>query len=215
MMRRSLCAVALASLAQTAPAARAADPYDVDVVLPLTGAASFLGQGQRDALDALTASLKASGGVELRFAYRDDQTSAQVAVQLTASLLQKKPAVVIGSSVVGPCLAMAPLMRETTQYCMSPGMHPKVGSHVFSASADSRDQIAAVVRYYRMKGWTKLAVLDTTDASGWTATKRSTPCWRTPKIKAWSSRSHTNISTRPTSASPRNFKRSGSPARNA
>jgi branched-chain amino acid transport system substrate-binding protein len=37
---------------------------------------------------------------------------------------------------------------------------------VFSTSSSSTDQIAAVVRYYRMMGWTKIATLMTTDASG-------------------------------------------------
>jgi branched-chain amino acid transport system substrate-binding protein len=65
------------------------------------------------------------------------------------------------------CLAMAPLMQDgPVHYCLSPAIHPKPDSYTFSASADSIDQIAAVMRYYRMKGWTKLAVLDTTDASG-------------------------------------------------
>jgi branched-chain amino acid transport system substrate-binding protein len=162
-------AAALVSWAQGQAPSRAADAFDIDVVLPLTGGASFLGQGQKAALDSLAASLAAKSGddgLALRFVYHDDQTSPQVAVQLTSAVLQKNPSVVIGSSVVGTCSAMAPLMKATTQYCMSPGLHPKPGSDVFSASADSRDQIAAVVRYYRMKGWTKLAVLDTTDASG-------------------------------------------------
>jgi len=49
---------------------------------------------------------------------------------------------------------------------MSPAIHPQPGSYTFSASADSVDQVAAAMRYYRMKGWTKIAALQTTDASG-------------------------------------------------
>ncbi len=65
------------------------------------------------------------------------------------------------------CLAMAPLMANgPVHYCLSPAIHPQPGGWTFSTSADSVDQVAAVMRYYRMKGWTKLAVLDTTDASG-------------------------------------------------
>src|SRR5277367_1853578 len=64
-------------------------------------------------------------------------------------------------------LAMEPLMRDgPVHYFLSPAIHPKPDTYTFSASADSADQIAAVMRYYRMKGWTKLAVLNTTDASG-------------------------------------------------
>jgi len=82
-------------------------------------------------------------------------------------VLPAHPAVVMGSSLVAMCLAMAPLVQDgPVHFCLSPAIHPKPGSYTFSSSADSVDQIAAVVRYYRMKGWTKLAVLDTTDASG-------------------------------------------------
>ena len=88
-------------------------------------------------------------------------------MQLANEALASKPAVVMGSSIVAMCLAMAPLMESgPMHYCLSPAIHPKPGSYTFSASSDSVDQIAAVMRYYRMKGWTKLAVLDTTDASG-------------------------------------------------
>ncbi len=166
--------IAIAALAMllapgVAPA-RAADTYDITVVAPLTGGASFVGLGQKDTLEALAAYVNKNGGIsgqDLHFTFRDDQSSPQVAVQLTNDALQNHPAVIMGSSLVGMCLAMAPLMESgPVHYCLSPAIHPKPDSYTFSASADSIDQIAAVMRYYRMKGWTKLAVLDTTDASG-------------------------------------------------
>jgi branched-chain amino acid transport system substrate-binding protein len=157
-------------LAGSTMAARAADAYDLNVVLPLTGSAAFVGQGQRDALLAFEAQTSDNGGVggaKLHFVFHDDQTSPQVAVQLTSQILGGNPAVVMGSSLVGECLAMAPLMRNgPVHYCMSPAIHPKPGGYVFSVASSSIDQIAAVVRYYRMKGWTKVATLMTTDASG-------------------------------------------------
>ena len=51
------------------------------------------------------------------------------------------------------CIAMAPLMKDgPVHYCLSPAIHPKPGGYTFSASSSSIDQIAAVTRYYRMKG---------------------------------------------------------------
>ena len=167
-----LGAIALLALAAFVPAgpARAAKTLDINVVLPETGGASFVGLGQKDSLEALAAYVNENGGIKgetLHFVFHDDQTSPQVAVQLTSQILSEHPAVVMVSSLVGECLAMAPLMKEgPVQYCLSPAIHPKEGSYIFSSSSSSIDQIAAVVRYYRMKGWTKLAVLDTTDASG-------------------------------------------------
>lgn len=168
---RILAGVAAVALGlQMGGPANAAQPYDINVIVPMTGGASFVGIGQKDALNALAEYVNKTGGIkgrDLHFVFHDDQSSPQVAVQLTNEILPSHPAVVMGSSIVAMCLAMAPLMANgPVHYCLSPAIHPKPGSWTFSTSADSADQIAAVVRYYRMKGWHKIAVLDTTDASG-------------------------------------------------
>ncbi|MGH7225990.1 MAG: ABC transporter substrate-binding protein, partial [Gemmataceae bacterium] len=166
------CGVALAAVGTIGfpTPSHAAGTYDINVVLPLTGGAAFVGQGQKDALSALEEEVNKSGGIrgeKLRFIFHDEQTSPQVAVQITTQLLASKPAVIMGSSLVGECLAMAPLMTNgPVQYCLSPAIHPKPGSWTFSTSASSVDQIAAVMRYYKDEGWTKIATLMTTDASG-------------------------------------------------
>lgn len=160
---------AVAALAMLSSPAPAAGTYDINVVVPLTGGAAFVGQGQKDTLSALAEQVNATGGIggeKLNFVFHDDQTQPQLAVQLTSQILGSQPAVVMGSSLVAMCLAMAPLMGNgPVQYCLSPGIHPKSG-YVYSTSSSSTDQIAAVVRYFRMKGWTKIATLNTTDASG-------------------------------------------------
>ncbi len=168
--RRSFLAATIAAALSLISPSFAAEPYDIHVVLPLTGSAAFVGQGEKDALAALETYIDKDGGIAgrpLHFVFHDDQTSPQIAVQLTNTILADKPAVVMGSSLVAMCLAMAPLMKEgPVHYCLSPGVHPKPGSYMFSTSASSTDQIAAVIRYYRLNGWTKLATLMTTDASG-------------------------------------------------
>lgn len=159
-----------AALTAFGSSARAAEAYKINVIVPLTGFAAFVGQGQKDTLQALAEYVNKTGGIKgqnVEFVFHDDQTSPQVAVQLTNSVLGSHPSVVMGSALVGMCLAMAPLMKNgPVHYCLSPAIHPAAGSYTFSASSSSVDQIAAVVRYYRMKGWTKLATLETTDASG-------------------------------------------------
>ena len=173
-MKRFCPAGAVAAIAAlflvSSIASAAAPSYDIDVVVPLTGSAAFVGQGERDALAVLETYVDKNGGIggrPLHFVFHDDQTSPQVAVQLTTDIVGRGPAIVMGSSLVAMCLAMAPPMRnKEVHYCLSPGVHPKPGGYMFSTSASSTDQIAAVMRYYRMKGWTKLATLMTTDASG-------------------------------------------------
>src|SRR5579862_3861845 len=109
----ALVAAIAASALSLAGAARAAEPYDITVVAPLTGGASFVGLGQKDNLDALAAYVNKTGGIQgrdLHFTFRDDQSTPQVAVQLATEAIASHPAVIMGSSIVAMCLAMAPLM---------------------------------------------------------------------------------------------------------
>jgi branched-chain amino acid transport system substrate-binding protein len=159
-----------AVIVATSRPAPAAEPYDIHVILPLTGGGAFLGAGHQDALNILAELVNKSGGIRgrpLHFVFHDDQTSPQVAVQLATQILAEKPAVILGSSLVAMCAAIEPLMKDSTvQYCLSPAYHPAAGSYALSASASAIDQTKAVTRYYRMKGWTKIATLNNTDATG-------------------------------------------------
>ncbi|HEX9463758.1 MAG TPA: ABC transporter substrate-binding protein [Alphaproteobacteria bacterium] len=163
-------AVVVALGAGAAPPAKAADPYDLHVILPLTGGASFVGKGEQANLQALEAHLNKTGGIQgrpLHLIYHDDQTKPQVAVQLTNEVLTTKPPVIMGSSIVAMCNAMAPLMAKgPVMYCMSPGIHPADGGYVFSGSASTYDLVETLVRYYRLKGWTRIAVISSSDATG-------------------------------------------------
>lgn len=150
--------------------ARAAEPYTINVILPLTGGGAFIGAGHRDSLETLADVVNKSGGIAgrpLHFVYHDDQSSPQVAVQLATEIIAEKPAVILGSGLVAMCAAMAPLMKNgPVDYCLSPAFHPPPGSFGFSSSSSAIDQSAAVVRYYRLKGWTKIATINNTDATG-------------------------------------------------
>jgi branched-chain amino acid transport system substrate-binding protein len=73
----------------------------------------------------------------------------------------------LGSSLVGTCNAMAPLVQNgPLMYCFSAGIHPPAGSYVFVSSVSTFDQGAALVNYFHLKGWTKLALITSTDATG-------------------------------------------------
>ena len=169
LRRHGLALSLFAAMAAAAPAL-AADPYDIDVVLPLTGGTSFLGKGEQQALQVLEKVVEAEGGIHgrpLRFVYHDDQSSPQTAVQLTTQITSAKPKVIFGSAQVAMCNAMAPLMANgPVMYCFSPGIHPKPGAYVFTSSVSTHDLAAAAIRYFRLKGWTKIALITSTDASG-------------------------------------------------
>ncbi|HVA14350.1 MAG TPA: ABC transporter substrate-binding protein [Stellaceae bacterium] len=173
-MKTTLLALVLgAALLLVPPLAapsRAADGFDIHVIDDLTGGAAFLGKEEQQALLILEKLVNQQGGIggkPLHFVFHDDQSNPQIAVQLTNDVLALHPAVIMGSGFVATCNAMAPLMQNgPVMYCFSPGIHPPSGSYVFVAGVSTFDQSAALVNYFRLKGWTKLALVTSTDATG-------------------------------------------------
>jgi branched-chain amino acid transport system substrate-binding protein len=156
----ALCLLASAGIA-------AAQPVQIPVVLPLTGGAAFLGQGERTALQIAEKVVNAEAGAPVHFDFHDDQSSPQVAVQLASQIKAQQPPIILGSAIVAMCNAMAPLMQDgPVMYCLSPGIHPAAGSRVFTAFISTHDLARALVRYYRGRGFTRLAIISSTDASG-------------------------------------------------
>lgn len=159
----------LGILASALPCA-AANTYDINVILPLTGGASFLGKNEQKAMQLAEPLINKSGGIKgepVHFTYYDDTTRPQTAVQLTNRVIGTKPAILLGSSLVSICSAMAPLMQNgPMMYCYSPGIHPPKGSYVFTSSISTLDLANALIRYFRLKGWTRIAIMTSADATG-------------------------------------------------
>lgn len=163
----SLFAVIATALQGMAAPAQA---YDINAILPLTGGASFLGKAEQKALQLGEPIINKAGGIKgqpVHFQFYDDQSNPQTGVQLSNRVIAAKPAVVLGSSLVGVCNAMAPLMQSgPTMYCLSPGIHPPAGSYVFTSSVSTLDLADAMIRYFRLKGWTRIAFMTSADATG-------------------------------------------------
>jgi branched-chain amino acid transport system substrate-binding protein len=144
--------------------------YDINAILPLTGGASFLGKSEQKALQLAEPIINKAGGVKgqpVHFEYYDDQSNPQTGVQLSNRVIGAKPAIVLGSSLVAVCNAMAPLMQNgPAMYCFSPGIHPPAGSYVFTSSVSTLDLADAMIRYFRLKGWTRIAFMTSADATG-------------------------------------------------
>jgi branched-chain amino acid transport system substrate-binding protein len=163
-------ALALVVVPAASMAAPSGAPYEINVILPLTGGGAFLGQREAQALQIQEAVANGRGGLQGRpvhFVIQDDQTSPQVGVQLANQVIAKGVPVIVGSALVAICRAMAPLMKDgPVMYCLSPGIHPDEGSYVFTASVSTRDLAQAIIRFFRARGWTHVAVLTSTDATG-------------------------------------------------
>ena len=164
------------AVASVAPAAAQPAPYEINVILALTGAAAFIGKAESQALDLLQAQTNKSGGIkgrQIKFVIVDDQSNPQVTVQLANALAAKKIPVILGPTFTATCLAMGPIVATTgpVDYCFSPSIAPAKGSYQYSSTVGTSDDAKALVRYYRERGWTKIAIMTTTDATGQQAEK--------------------------------------------
>ncbi len=201
-----------------APAANAVsgDPYEINVILSLTGGAAFLGKAQQQALGLIQQIANRNGGIKgrpLSFAIVDDQSSPQLAVQLANAIIAKKVPIFIGSDLTAPCAAIGPLVEKNgpVEYCTSPGINPAAGGYIFSASASTRADAIALVRYYRERGWTHIGLLTSTDASGQAFEDSLQPRAGAAGKQGRDGRPCASTSQRPTSVSrdkPRTSKRS-------
>lgn len=169
-MKRSIAVLAVALCALVPYAGIAEDPYDISVIAPLTGPYAFLGNEEASAIAAVQATVNKSGGIrgrQIHFTVQDDQSVAQNTVQLLNASVARKTAVILGSATVSACGAMAPLVANgPLVYCFSPGIHPPAGSYMFSASISTADYIVGTIRYLRGRGWRKVALMTSNDATG-------------------------------------------------
>jgi len=163
----SLLAVALGPVPSTA-----ADPYPIYVVEALTGAASFAGRAQGAAIDALEPVINRSGGINgrpIKFIVKDDESNPQVALQLINQIISTgNPPFILGPSDVASCNAAFPLVAKAgpVLYCLSGAATPIPNSFGFTADVASSDLVIAGIRYFRLKGQTRLALITTNDATG-------------------------------------------------
>lgn len=153
-----------------APAFAADEEFPIHVIVSLTGLASFIGNQDKVTLGLGEKLINQSGGIQgrpVKFIFYDDQSSPQNAVQILNQIVATKPAMFLGPNLSATCNAVAPLLANgPTDYCLSPAIAPEKGSYVFSTLPSTKDAISAQIRFFRMKGLKRLALLSSTDATG-------------------------------------------------
>jgi branched-chain amino acid transport system substrate-binding protein len=176
------------SVSGAAPTHAAEALYHLNVIIPLTGGGAFLGKAEQQAIEVAEKVINARGGIHgrpIHVIFHDDQSSPQVAVQLTNQVMATHPAVILGSTLSGICNAMAPLVQAEgpVMWCFSPSIRTKPGGYVFTSQIDSHDQQRALMTYFHAKGWKRIALITTTDASGQDAEKSITALVKEPEFK--------------------------------
>jgi branched-chain amino acid transport system substrate-binding protein len=192
-------ATALVGLAASPAAPLAQETYDIHVIQALTGGGAFLGKQEQEALQIEEPVLNAHGGVhgkKVHFIFHDDQSSPQIAVQLTQDVLALHPQILLGSSLVATCNAMAPLVANgPVTYCFSAGIHPPAGSYMFTSSVSTEAQAEAMLHFFREKGWVRFVSVTSTDATGQDADQGFDKLMAKPEFKdlTLAERVHFNI----------------------
>lgn len=152
-------------------AAPAGTPYELNAVLPLTGPGAFLGKSFSDTLRAVEYEVNRTGGIAgrpLKFTVSDSTSNPQTSLQLMNALIAKRVPVLIDGGPSFVCNATIPVVAKTgpVDYCLSPVIHPEGGSYVFTASVGTNDFADILIRYYRLRGWTRIGLITGTDATG-------------------------------------------------
>jgi branched-chain amino acid transport system substrate-binding protein len=170
-MRKIAAAFLALALAAIAPPARSADPFEINVLVGITGYTAFVGTTQQQAIKALEVYVNRHGGINGRpvsFVIHDDQSNPQVAVQLAQGLIAKHVPLIIGPSGPDACAAITPLVARDgpVLYCLSPTAQATAGSSVFLTLFSGESGMAVLVRYLRERGLRKIAFITSTDATG-------------------------------------------------
>ena len=145
-------------------------PITINALLSMTGQAAFTGLAQSQTLSAFEKYTNANGGVHgqpIHFDILDDQSSPQVALPLANSLAARKVPVILGGTVA-TCAPMQALFTANgpVQYCYSPAYTPPKDSYSFAVTYNLESAVKGELLYGKLRGFKRLAYLNSTDASG-------------------------------------------------
>jgi branched-chain amino acid transport system substrate-binding protein len=190
-MALGLAVALLVSVLVPSRTAGAADPVTIDAILSLTGYAAFIGQNQVIGIHALEEVTNRAGGIggrPVHFNIVDDGSIPANAVQLANQIAARNAKVILGPSLTADCLAVLPRILDAgpVTLCLSPALYPKSGSFAFATGPSTFDQNAASLRYFRGRGWKRIAILATTDASGQDNERRTIEALALPENKSLS-----------------------------
>lgn len=167
------------SSSAAAPSKSSKSPYVVHAVVSETGSAAFLGQLEAKSLKALTAYDNAHGGIDghpISLDLKDNQSSPSVAVSIATPWVTSGVPFILDGSIVAADAPVDALAGPTgpVMYDLSPGVHPKPNSYVWSAGISTTSDAEAYLNFLKAKGLTRIAAITSTDGSGkdgWTQLK--------------------------------------------
>lgn len=162
----------VATITSLSASAADAPPVEVPVLAALSGPLAFYGQAVAKGFEMLTVSVNKNGGVNgrpIKFVISDQQSNPQVAAQLMSQAIAKGAQIVMDAGGASSCLGAGSQVKPDgpVLYCMTPVVHPAPGSYTFITTTPGfYDQYVVIVRYLRLRGFTKIGLISSTDATG-------------------------------------------------
>ena len=164
-------------------------PVELNATIPLTGGGAFLGASFLKTFQAAESVVNATGGIQgrpLKVVTSDSQTNPQLGLQLTTGFIARKVALYIDGAPTAVCNASVPVVQKAgpVDYCLSPLLRPQPGGYVFSANTSGIALTSVATRYFRLRGWKRIAMLSATDATGAEFEARTIDAFASPENKS-------------------------------
>ena len=160
----------IASLSAATRTSAAPEPFVIYGIASLTGQGAYQAKVTTAAAKMYAALINKSGGINgqpIELDILDDASNPQVAVQLGNQIMAKHPAVILGPTIQATCNAVGALAGAgPVVYCQSPGIAPPKDSFVFSSGVAITHTIPIAVRFARLHGTKRIALLIANDATG-------------------------------------------------
>jgi branched-chain amino acid transport system substrate-binding protein len=176
-------------LVGTTASASQPDPYVIYAIVSATGPAAFVGKSYTHTLRAAEVEVNRTGGIKgrsIRFEIEDDQSNPATTVQLATEIANKHMPVLMGPAIASTCAAIVPVVKVgPATFCFSPQFYPIADSFTFGGGVGAGPQAALVLQFMRNHGWHRLAMLNTTDATGHDGEEHTLETLQLPQNRAF------------------------------
>ena len=152
------------------------EPYKIGAIFSVTGAASFLGEPEKNTVLMLVDQINKAGGINghpLEVIIEDSKSDETQAVLAAKKLLEKdKVLAIIGPSTTGESMALVPIMTQAQTPLISAAAGANITQPVkerywiFKTAQYDTSAVEAIYTYMKKKGIKKVGIITITTGFG-------------------------------------------------
>ncbi len=152
------------------------EPYKIGAILSVTGAASFLGEPEKNTVLMLAEQINKTGGINghpLEVIIEDSKSDETQAVLAAKKLIEKdKVLAIIGPSTTGESMAIIPIMTQAKTPLVSVAAGASITQPVqerywiFKTAQYDTSAVEAIYNHMKNKGIKKVGIISITTAFG-------------------------------------------------